>query len=147
MAATMTDMANATQRSGRPSAARALPARPAQRPAHAAKILTAGISTSLLLGIVTYLGNAAAAAQPSATTVATVPTTVPASVPTLVPTAFPAVPNGQSAVPQVVAVPGAQPALPQVIAVAVPVPVPPPVAAPPPAAPPAVTSGTTSASG
>ena len=152
------------RRTERLPAARALPPRSAQGPAHAAKIVTAGLSTSLMLGIVSYLGNSAAQASDSTSgsvpiVPADVATTAPAVVPAVVTTPFTAAragatPGVQVAVPS--SVPGAVPTVvpgsivpgsvvpgsvsvpgttPQVISVAVPVPVAPTPAAPPAPAP------------
>ncbi|MCE9621959.1 MAG: hypothetical protein K8R99_06415 [Actinomycetia bacterium] len=112
--------------------ARTLPTRAAQGstrgPGHASKIITAGLSTSLVLGMVSYFGNAAQAQAHQAV--------VPA---VQAPTVIPAV----TATPQVITVnvPGAPPpvaATPQ----AAPIPAPAPAPAPAP-----TTSGTTKASG
>ncbi|MBI4885401.1 MAG: hypothetical protein HY826_15250 [Actinobacteria bacterium] len=161
----MTEL-QAPQRAERPSAARPLPVRSAPRstqrgkPGHASKIFTAGLSTSLVLGIVSYLGNAAKAearqqaqaeleaAQALQPTIAPVIDTATTVVPAVTP--VDAAPAGAApsvtaaATPAAPAAPTA-PVVPQVIAIAVPVPPPPAAAAPPPAATPS--SGTTKASG
>lgn len=149
------------QRAERLTTARTLPVRSAQRPTqtgkpgHASKIITAGLSTSLVLGIVSYLGNAAKAearqqAQLEATQ-ALQPTIVPAidTATTVAPVVVApgvATPAVAGATPAAATTPpaAAAPAAPQVIPIAVPVPPPPVAAAPQPAA---ASSGTTTASG
>lgn len=124
--------------------ARTLPARVDQnasrRPGHASKIITAGLSTSLVLGIVSYLGNAANAAEaakqqavpavqaPTVSAPTTSGTTPVVATPKVIVVGVPNAPTPVAAVPQAVPVPQALP-VPQAVPV------------------PAVTSGTTKASG
>lgn len=140
-----------------PNPTRVLPVRSPRRTGHASKIAVTGISTSLVLGIVSYMGASAKAEesrqlqaqQPTQLAGPTIDPTIGQTVAAIDPT------TGQQAVssatvPVVVgAVPATNaPVVLQVIPVAVPVAVPPAVPGPPiNAATPVVTSATTAASG